>query len=41
MDAVIPWERFLQRSEPYYPKPGDGRPPLGLEKMLRIYFLQQ
>jgi IS5 family transposase len=41
MDAVIPWETFLQRLEPYYPKPGNGRPPLGLEKMLRIYFLQQ
>jgi IS5 family transposase len=27
--------------EPYYPKAGNGRQPLGLEKMLRIYFLQQ
>ncbi len=41
MDAVIPWENFLKRIEPHYPKPGNGRPPLGLEKMLRIYFLQQ
>jgi hypothetical protein len=24
--------------EPHYPKAGKGRPPLGLEKMLRIYF---
>lgn len=41
MDAVIPWSALLERIEPYYPKPGNGRPPLGLEKMLRIYFLQQ
>ncbi len=26
--------------EPHYPKLGRGRPPLGLEKLLRIYFLQ-
>jgi IS5 family transposase len=27
--------------EPHYPKPGNGRPPVGVERMLRIYFLQQ
>ena len=26
--------------EPFYPKPGNGRPPIGVERMLRIYFLQ-
>ena len=26
--------------EPFYPKPGNGRPPIGIERMLRIYFLQ-
>ena len=26
---------------PVYPKPGKGRPPVGIERMLRIYFLQQ
>lgn len=41
MDAVIPWPRLLELIEPYYPKKGRGRQPLGLEKMLRIYFLQQ
>jgi hypothetical protein len=41
MDAVIPWDRLLALVEPYYPKAGRGRQPLGLEKMLRIYFLQQ
>ena len=41
MDAVIPWTRLLALIEPHYPKAGQGRQPLGLEKMLRIYFLQQ
>lgn len=40
MDAIIPWEPLLRLIEPHYPKAGSGRPPLGLEKMLRIYFLQ-
>src|SRR5260370_8935360 len=40
MDAVIPWARLLRLIEPHYPKSGNGRQPLGLEKMLRIYFLQ-
>src|SRR4029077_17192693 len=41
MDAVIPWNRLMARIEARYPKAGAGRQPLGLEKMLRIYFLQQ
>src|ERR1700676_2124226 len=41
MDAVIPWSRLVRLIEPHYPKAGQGRQPLGLEKMLRIYFLQQ
>jgi transposase, IS5 family len=41
MDAVIPWDRLTALIEPHYPKPGNGRQPLGLEKMLRIYFMQQ
>jgi IS5 family transposase len=41
MDAVIPWSRLIRLIEPHYPKAGQGRQPLGLEKMLRIYFLQQ
>src|ERR1051325_10440420 len=40
MDAIIPWERLRKLMEPYYPKAGRGRQPLGLNKMLRIYFLQ-
>ena len=41
MDAVIRWSRLVRLIEPHYPKAGQGRQPLGLEKMLRIYFLQQ
>ena len=41
MDAVIPWARLRGLIAPHYPKAGNGRQPLGLEKMLRIYFLQQ
>src|SRR5688500_14411021 len=40
MDQVIPWKRLMALIDPFYPKPGNGRPPLGLEKMLRIHFLQ-
>ena len=41
MDALVPWAQFCALIEPHYPKAGRGRQPLGLEKMLRIYFLQQ
>src|SRR6202034_1426512 len=40
-DAVIPWKTLVDLIEPHYPKAGQGRQPLGVEKMLRIYFLQQ
>ena len=41
MDAVVPWERLEGVIEPYYPKARRGRPPIGIQRMLRIYFLQQ
>ncbi|MBN3751256.1 IS5 family transposase [Burkholderia sp. Se-20373] len=41
MEKVVPWPRLLSTIEPYYPKGERGRPPIGLERMLRIYFLQQ
>ena len=41
MGQVVPWAKLLQVVEPHYPKAGQGRPPLGMEKMLRIYFMQQ
>lgn len=40
MDKVVPWTALCKLVEPYYPKAGNGRPPIGLERMLRIYFLQ-
>ncbi len=40
MDTVVPWDRLCQRTELFYPKMGNGRPPVGLGRMLRIYFLQ-
>ena len=41
MERVAPWAALCRLIEPYYPKPGNGRPPVGVERMLRIYFLQQ
>ena len=41
MDRVVPWRELCALIEPVYPKPGKGRAPVGLERMLRIYFLQQ
>ncbi len=41
MERVVPWRELCALIEPVYPKPGNGRPPVGLERMLRIYFLQQ
>jgi IS5 family transposase len=42
MDRVVPWPELTAAIEPVYPKasPAGGRPPVLLEKMLRIYFLQ-
>ena len=36
----MPWSALCGLIEPVYPKPGNGRPPVGVERMLRIYFLQ-
>src|SRR5215472_12245286 len=41
MERVVPWPALCGLIEPFYPKPGNGRPPIGFERMLRIYFLQQ
>ena len=42
LDAVVPWGRLLALIAPHYPKvePKGGRPPMPLEVMLRVYFLQ-
>jgi IS5 family transposase len=42
MNAVVPWSRLEALIEPHYPKSGKvGRPPIGVPRMLRMYFLQQ
>jgi len=43
MDQVLPWGRLFALIEPHYPKgsPVGGRPRLPLERMFRIYCLQQ
>ncbi len=39
MDKLVPWAEFCKVIEPFYPKAGNGRPPVGLERMLRMYFI--
>jgi transposase, IS5 family len=41
MEQVVPWGKLCALIEAHYPKAGNGRQPVGLERMLRIYFLQQ
>jgi IS5 family transposase len=40
MQAIVPWAELCEVVEPHYPKAGNGRPPIGLERMLRIHFIQ-
>ncbi len=40
MDALIPWQECAALVEPIYPKGGKGRKPIGVETMLRMYYLQ-
>ena len=37
MESLMPWVEFCSLIEPYYPKAGNGRPPVGLERMLRMH----
>jgi IS5 family transposase len=41
MEAVVPWSRLVELILPHYPDGKRGRPPMGVERMLRVYFLQQ
>jgi hypothetical protein len=41
MEQVVPWAELQGLVEPHYPKRENGRPPVGLSIMLRVYFLQQ
>lgn len=40
MNHIVPWAELCAVIEPHYPKRGNGRPPIGLERMLRIHFIQ-
>ena len=40
MEEIVPWQDLCAVIEPHYPKAGNGRPPIGLERMLRMYFVQ-
>ena len=39
MEVLMPWAAFCALIDPYSPKAGNGRPPVGLERMLRMYFI--
>lgn len=39
MEQIVPWQELCGVIEAHYPKPGNGRPPAGLERMLRMYFV--
>ena len=40
MDELIPWDHWVSEIRPYYPAGRRGRPPRGIETMLRMYLLQ-
>jgi transposase, IS5 family len=40
MEQIVPWAELERLVAPHYPKGENGRPPVGLKVMLRIYFLQ-
>ena len=37
MEQLMPWSAICALIEPHYPKAGNGRPPIGLERLLRMY----
>lgn len=41
MEQIVPWAQLYAVIEPHYPRPGKGRPPVGLERMLQMYFVQR
>jgi IS5 family transposase len=41
MNRVVPWAELIALIEPHYPKGKTGRPPMGIEVMLRVHLLQQ
>lgn len=40
MDKIIPWEHWINLIKEYYPSGRRGRPPRGIETMLRMYLMQ-
>ena len=40
MEQEVGWKRLVERLAPYYPKGSRGRPPVGLERMLRLLVVQ-
>lgn len=40
MERIVPWSELCDAIEPFYPKLGNGRPPVGLDRMLRMHFVQ-
>jgi IS5 family transposase len=40
MEEIIPWAEWVELIRPFYPKGEQGRPPRGIERMLRMYLLQ-
>lgn len=40
MNEIIPWEEWIALIQPHYFEGKRGRPPKGIEKMLRMYLLQ-
>ena len=40
MEQIVPWTQLCEVIEPHYPKGQGGRPPVGLERMLRMHFVQ-
>ena len=41
METLMPWQALEQLIEPHYPKAGNGRRPIGLNRMLRMYLISQ
>jgi IS5 family transposase len=40
MEEIVPWQQMCDVIAPHYPKASNGRPPIGLERMLRMYLVQ-
>ena len=40
MNEIVPWQALCKVIEPHYPKAGPGRQPVGLQRILRMYFVQ-